>query len=111
MFKFGECFVFRVQRADSKAHAPLFPKAKDEGWWLVLGDMDSGELLALKRVGLVRSTSTVALSFYAPETLGRRIYTVYLMSDAYLGMDQQYDVPVEVIPADISSQVNTEVVI
>lgn len=72
--------------------------------------MEWGELLAVKRVGQVRSaSSTVPLSFYTPEDLGRRIYTVYLINDAYLGMDQQYNVPLEIIESDISSQVNTEV--
>lgn len=71
--------------------------------------MDSGELMAVKRVGQVRSTSTVPLSFYTPENLGRRIYTVYLISDAYMGMDQQFDVPLDIIESDIGSQVNTEV--
>lgn len=100
---------FFVQRSNTKAHAPHFPKAKDVGWWVILGEMDSGELLAVKRVGQVRASSTVSLSFYTPEDLGRRIYTVYLINDAYLGMDQQYDVPLEIIESDISSQVNTEV--
>ena len=71
--------------------------------------MDSGELLAVKRVGQVRSSSTIPLTFFTPEDLGRRIYTVYLINDAYLGMDQQYNVPLEIIESDISSQVNTEV--
>ena len=71
--------------------------------------MDTGELLAVKRVGQVRATSTVPLSCYMSEDLGRKIYTVYLINDAYMGMDQQYDVPVEIIESDISSQVNTEV--
>ena len=71
--------------------------------------MDSGELLAVKRAGQVRSRSTVSLSFYTPEILGRKIYTVYLISDAYMGMDQQYDVPLEIIECDISCQVNSEV--
>lgn len=100
-----------MQRCDPKAHAPHFPKAKDEGWWLVLGEVDTGELMALKRVGHVRKTNRVPLSFYTPEEPGRRLYTVYLMSDSYLGMDQQYDVPLEVIEADLASQVNTEVVL
>lgn len=97
------------RRSNTKAHAPHFPKPKDVGWWVVLGEMDSGELLAVKRVSQVRSSSTVSLSFYTPEDLGRRIYTVYLINDAYLGMDQQYDVSLEIIQSDISSQVNTEV--
>ena len=39
----------------------------------------------------------------------RCIYTLYLMSDSYLGLDQQYDLHLNVTPASIASQVNTEV--
>ncbi|XP_066288135.1 activating signal cointegrator 1 complex subunit 3-like [Branchiostoma lanceolatum] len=92
-----------------KAHAPRFPKAKDEGWWLVLGDMDKRELLAMKRLGPIRQ-QRVPLAFYTPEAVGRYLYVVYLMSDCYVGLDQQYDVALEVIPADIQTQVNSEVV-
>lgn len=31
------------------------------------------------------------------------------MSDSYLGLDQQYDIHLNVIPASIAAQVNTEV--
>ena len=34
------------------AHAPRFPKPKDEGWFLTLGCVERQELLALKRVVL-----------------------------------------------------------
>lgn len=89
-------------------HAPMFPKPKDEGWILILGCVDSGELLALKRSAYSPSTTKVTLSFITPESLGRAIYTVYIMSDSYMGLDQQYDVGLEVvamapIPADVSS--------
>ena len=40
-----------LQKRDSHAHAPRFPKAKDEGWFLVLGDVEQYEVVALKRVG------------------------------------------------------------
>ncbi|XP_078504501.1 activating signal cointegrator 1 complex subunit 3 [Lissotriton helveticus] len=96
-------------RHDSKAVAPRFPKAKDEGWFLILGEVDKKELIALKRVGYVRSRTSVSMAFYTPETTGRYIYTVYLMSDSYLGMDQQYDIRLDIMPASISAQVNTEV--
>lgn len=39
----------------------------------------------------------------------RCIYTLYLMSDSYLGLDQQYDIHLNVKPASIAAQVNTEV--
>jgi hypothetical protein len=35
---------------DSGAYVPQFPKRKEEGWWLILGDPHTGELIALRRV-------------------------------------------------------------
>uniref|UniRef100_A0A665WR59 Activating signal cointegrator 1 complex subunit 3 n=1 Tax=Echeneis naucrates TaxID=173247 RepID=A0A665WR59_ECHNA len=97
------------RKQDSKAQAPRFPKVKDEGWFVILGEVDHRELLAVKRVGFVRNHTTVSLAFYTPEKSGKFIYTLYLMSDSYLGLDQQYDIQLDVIPASIISQVNTEV--
>lgn len=86
-------------KQDSKAMAPRFPKAKDEGWFLILGEVDKKELIALKRTGYVRNRNTVSVAFYTPETPGKCIYTLYLMSDSYLGMDQQYDIYLNIVPA------------
>ncbi|XP_037989589.1 activating signal cointegrator 1 complex subunit 3 [Motacilla alba alba] len=86
-------------KQDSKAMAPRFPKVKDEGWFLILGEVDKKELIALKRTGYVRNRSTVSVAFYTPETPGKCIYTLYLMSDSYLGMDQQYDIYLNIVPA------------
>ncbi|MBN3311110.1 ASCC3 protein, partial [Amia calva] len=97
------------RKQDSKAITPKFPKAKDEGWFVILGEVDKKELLALKRVGYVRNRNTISVAFFTPEKTGRCIYTMYLMSDSYLGMDQQYDIYLNVIPASIASQVNSEV--
>ena len=104
-------FLTLQRSGDSKAHAPYFPKAKDVGWFVVLGEVDTGELVALKRVGCGRrSNTTVSLSFYTPEEVGRRIYTLYFMNDSYIGLDQQYDLYLDVIEADLASQINTEII-
>ncbi|KAK5922855.1 hypothetical protein CgunFtcFv8_020084 [Champsocephalus gunnari] len=97
------------RKQDSKAQAPRFPKLKDEGWFLVVGEVDRRELLAVKRIGYVRQRTAVSVAFYTPEKTGKCIYTLYLMSDCYLGLDQQYDIHLNVTPASISAQVNTEV--
>ncbi|XP_057196381.1 activating signal cointegrator 1 complex subunit 3 isoform X2 [Triplophysa rosa] len=97
------------RKQDSKAQAPRFPKPKDEGWFVILGEVEKKEVLAFKRVGYVRSRSTVSVAFYTPEKMGKCIYTLYLMSDSYLGLDQQYDIHLNVIPASVSAQVNTEI--
>ncbi|KAB0348345.1 hypothetical protein FD754_013202 [Muntiacus muntjak] len=95
---------FHKGKQDSHAVTPRFPKSKDEGWFLILGEVDKRELIALKRVGYVRSHHVVSISFYTPEVPGRYIYTLYLMSDCYLGLDQQYDIHLHVTPASIAAQ-------
>ncbi|KAJ9599658.1 hypothetical protein L9F63_026493 [Diploptera punctata] len=94
---------------DTKVHCPKFPRGKDEGWFLSLGSVESGELLALKRVPPTRtSRNCQQLTFFTPKKTGRTILTLYIMSDCYLGLDQQYDLYLDVIPVSLSSQVNTE---
>lgn len=50
-----------------KAHCPKFHRAKDEGWFLILGDIDRRELLALKRVAGINGPRKIHyLQFTAP---------------------------------------------
>ena len=58
------------------------------------------ELLALKRAGMSKGGGGGAqhqVTFFTPEAPGRVVYTLYVMSDAYLGLDQQYDLCLEVV--------------
>eukprot|EP00794_Sanderia_malayensis_P000549 gene549-1206_t len=98
-------------RHDLKAYTPKFPKLKEEGWIFVLGEVDTGDLLALKRVGVVKRHQKVSLSFFTPDHVGRHIFTLFIMSDCYLGLDQQYDIYLDVMEADISAQINTDDII
>ncbi|KAK8671368.1 hypothetical protein V6N13_037964 [Hibiscus sabdariffa] len=75
--------------------APRYPKAKDEGWWLVVGDTKSNQLLAIKRVSLQRKAK-VKLEFSAPTEVAEKSYTLYFMCDSYLGCDQEYSFTVDV---------------
>lgn len=55
-------------------------------------------MLALKRVNAIKGGSTTQqLTFWTPEQSGRVILTLYIMSDTYLGLDQQYDIHLEVV--------------
>lgn len=75
--------------------SPRYPKVKEEGWWLVVGDIKTNQLLAIKRVTLQRK-SKVRLDFDAPAEAGRKTYTLYFMSDSYLGCDQEYSFTIDV---------------
>lgn len=76
-----------------RVYAPLFPKVKQEGWWVIVGHRPSLELLALKRVSFGGKT-TVKMNFPAYTNSGSELHTVtlFLISDCYMGLDQQYDV-------------------
>ncbi|KAL5009476.1 hypothetical protein ScPMuIL_011781 [Solemya velum] len=100
--------INKTRKNESRAFTQKFPKPKDAGWILVLGEIENKEVIALKRIGYIRNQSKSQLAFYTPEKTGRVIYTLYMMSDAYLGLDQQLDIPLEILPASIESQVNTE---
>lgn len=90
-----------------KVSAPLFPGEKKEGWWLVVGDMSNNSLLSLKRVNLKQKT-TITLEFLAPEDAGDYDLTLFCMSDSYLGCDQEYKVPLSVLPAGDSDDSDAE---
>uniref|UniRef100_A0A1J3DRP2 RNA helicase n=1 Tax=Noccaea caerulescens TaxID=107243 RepID=A0A1J3DRP2_NOCCA len=75
--------------------APRYPKTKEEGWWLVVGDTKTNQLLAIKRVSLQRKAK-VKLDFAVPSEPGEKSYTLYFMCDSYLGCDQEYSFAVDV---------------
>jgi len=82
--------------------APLYPHEKKEGWWIVVGDISSNTLHALKRVNLVRKQKVV-LEFLAPEEAGDYKLALFCMSDSYLGCDQEYTVNISVAQGDDDS--------
>ncbi|XP_050559802.1 putative U5 small nuclear ribonucleoprotein 200 kDa helicase [Spodoptera frugiperda] len=77
--------------------APFFPQKREEGWWVVIGDPKTNTLLSIKRVSLARSAK-VRLDFVCGAP-GRHTYTLYFMSDAYLGADQEYKFTADVAEA------------
>ncbi|KAK9850259.1 hypothetical protein WJX84_005584 [Apatococcus fuscideae] len=81
----------RRQGTAASVYAPRFPKVKEEGWWLVLGDPETQELFALKRISFT-GNSTARLQFPALNGAGKTMDGVqlYFMSDAYVGLDQQH---------------------
>ncbi|KAK3396484.1 Sec63 Brl domain-containing protein [Sordaria brevicollis] len=71
---------------DPTVHAPFYPGKKTENWWLVVGEESSKTLLAIKRVTIGKKLN-VRLEFTVP-TPGRHDLKLMLMSDSYVGVDQ-----------------------
>ncbi|KAK0079487.1 hypothetical protein PV325_001204 [Microctonus aethiopoides] len=85
----------RKNNPASKVHNPKFHKGKDEGWFVILGDVRNNEVWALKRISSIKTQArTYQLQFTAPQqpSTGPVRLIFYLMSDCYLGFDQQYDI-------------------
>ncbi|XP_050375603.1 DExH-box ATP-dependent RNA helicase DExH12-like [Argentina anserina] len=79
--------------------APRYPKTKEEGWWLVVGDTKTNSLLAIKRVP-PQKKAKVKLGFAAPGEAGQKTYTLYFMCDSYLGCDEEHSFTVDVQGAE-----------
>ncbi|KAL5720578.1 RNA helicase [Ranunculus cassubicifolius] len=80
--------------------APRYPKAKEEGWWLVVGD-STNQLLTIKRISIHRKSS-VMLKFLTPAEAGTKRYTLCFMCDSYLGCDQEFDFTINVKEAEVA---------
>jgi pre-mRNA-splicing helicase BRR2 len=88
----------REDEVSSTVIAPFFPQKREEGWWVVVGDPKANSLISIKRLTL-QQKAKVKLDFLAPSP-GRHAYTLYFMSDGYMGCDQEYKFDISVHEAD-----------
>ncbi|XP_027205519.2 activating signal cointegrator 1 complex subunit 3-like [Dermatophagoides pteronyssinus] len=82
-----------------RAYCPSFPKPKSESWYLILGCEEESELITITRVPCIHPYSTqVNIRFRTPDIRSskRILYTLYLLSDCYIGLDQQYNIPLQI---------------
>ncbi|KAJ1661153.1 putative steryl acetyl hydrolase mug81 [Dispira simplex] len=89
-----------------QAYSTHFRKQANEGWWLVLGDPARDEILTLQSISFPVSTSLsspttqsqvkTTLDVALPISMGvtNPRWQLYLMSDVYVGLDQQQDIQV-----------------
>eukprot|EP00897_Mesotaenium_endlicherianum_P001872 jgi/Mesen1/1712/ME000138S00568 len=83
-----------------RAYTPRFGRAKDEGWWLLVGSPDTQELHALKRVSF-SDRLTTRLTLSANVLSHKQDMAIHLVSDCYLGLDQEHalEVPASLRPS------------
>ena len=95
------------EEPDTTVHAPFYPQTKMENWWLVVGEESTNSLLAIKRVTIGRNLET-RLEFAAPSTAGEHDLTLYLMSDSYMGVDQDPSFKVSVAEGEDEDEAEEE---
>jgi pre-mRNA-splicing helicase BRR2 len=66
---------------DVRVRSDVLPFSKKENWWLVVGEMASNTLHAIKRVSLHKASTEVTLQLAAPDQAGEYLYQVYLVCD------------------------------
>ncbi|OBT59075.1 pre-mRNA-splicing helicase BRR2 [Pseudogymnoascus sp. 24MN13] len=71
---------------DTTVHAPFYPVKKMENWWLVVGEESTKTLLAIKRITIGKKLN-LRLEYTVP-TAGKHDLKLFLMSDSYVGVDQ-----------------------
>jgi pre-mRNA-splicing helicase BRR2 len=76
-------------------YAPRFPHAKSEAWWVVIGSTSTNTLAAIKRVAFA-DTIRVKLDFPSPPDAGSHKYKLFIVSDSYIGCDQEYEISLDV---------------
>jgi len=76
--------------------SPFFKEQRQEGWWVVIGD--DKNLISIKRLHRLGNTNTSILDFTAAHQEGKKEYTLYFMSDSYMGCDQEFVFSVDLKP-------------
>jgi len=85
------CIKHRRHGGDpNKIYSPKWYKPKIEGWLIIVANEEADELVALKRIRCQKNWSFVRLEMQAPSEPGPAFYKVYVMSDAYIGLDQEW---------------------
>uniref|UniRef100_A0A915CIG8 U5 small nuclear ribonucleoprotein 200 kDa helicase n=2 Tax=Parascaris univalens TaxID=6257 RepID=A0A915CIG8_PARUN len=84
-------------RYQSDAFCPRFPKEKSAGWILLVGEKDSGQLIAYAKTPPVVGSRELRVEVKMPMKRGRQILAVFILSDSYLGIDQEYNLHCDVI--------------
>merc|ERR1712018_908015 len=72
--------------------APFWPAKREQGWWVLVGNMENNHLVCIKRVQFQKQTN-ISLNWQVDDNKGpeSRKYTLYLVSDCYTGCDQEYE--------------------
>lgn len=72
-----------------------YPFEKLENWWLVLGEVSSRELLAIKKISLRQESQNYQLEFKVSN--GNRQLTLWCVCDSYLDADKEVSFDIKVV--------------
>lgn len=88
-----------IVEREGRVYAPRYPKPQTEGWFVIICNAASDEIIAVKRAGWsqgpgksvgtgTKPSAKVTLKLPEPEHDGKgRIFDVLVLSDAYIGLE------------------------
>uniref|UniRef100_A0A914CEE6 Activating signal cointegrator 1 complex subunit 3 n=1 Tax=Acrobeloides nanus TaxID=290746 RepID=A0A914CEE6_9BILA len=79
-------------RMNSEAYCPKFPKEKTAGWIVLMGEKKTNKIMGFTKIPPICGKTEIRLDFKTPDMPGSYKFTFFLMSDSYLGIDQEYDI-------------------
>lgn len=65
-----------------------YPNEKDENWWLVIGELSTRELYAIKKVALKAEKNDFKMEFALPTT-GEHTISIWCICDSYVDADKE----------------------
>jgi antiviral helicase SLH1 len=103
--------INQVSERDARIYAPKFPKPQTEGWFVVVGDVNKDEIMAIKRVGWSQGpgkklglgskpSARAVIKLPEPKNGEARKVDVLVLSDGYTNMEfQMLGVEVPALPS------------
>ncbi|VDO39804.1 unnamed protein product [Haemonchus placei] len=82
---------------DTDAYLTQWSKEKTAGWIIVLGEKDNDRMISLHHLTAIQNGRSVRMDFVTPDKSGRCYMSLFIMSDCYLGIDQELQIKADLI--------------
>ncbi|CCH43112.1 pre-mRNA-splicing helicase BRR2 [Wickerhamomyces ciferrii] len=92
---------------DLTVSAPFYPFEKSESWWVVLGDSQTRQLYAIKKLSISKEEQQVNLDFTIPKA-GHHNLSIWCMCDSYVDADKEVSFEVDVEQGEEDSEEEEE---
>ena len=68
-----------------------YPKIKNGRWFVIIGNVKTNEVLAFEKLAF-KEKRNKKINFTAPKDIDEDSIKLYIMSDSYFGLDQEYNI-------------------
>ncbi|KAK6200925.1 RNA helicase-related protein required for pre-mRNA splicing [Scheffersomyces amazonensis] len=76
--------------------SPHYPQETREGWWIVVGDVETKQLYSIKKATIKSQSQNLTLTFTIPNP-GHHTLSIWCMCDSYVDADKEISIEVDVV--------------